>query len=471
MTVTMAVDKHIVADAVRGHWADRFLPPAVRPYARLARLERPIGWWLLLWPCWWSSALATDAAGGRFPNLWHLVLFLVGAIVMRGAGCTYNDIVDRDLDAQVARTRSRPIPSGQVTTRQAVAFLVLQALVGLAVLLQFNGFAIVVGIASLVTVAIYPFMKRITWWPQVGLGIAFSWGALMGWAAIFGSLVVGAAAALSRRHFLDDRLRHYLRPPGQGGRRADRRALHRAPVRHAHAAAARPVLRRRDGALRRRLWFAGVGPLAYLGLAAGAVHLGWQVRTIVIDDPDNCLMLFRSNRDYGWIVFAGSCGGHDCPPLGRLRRCYSAALGKSAPAARCRRASSTSTPTMRPSSSKSSITPGATSSELDDLRRRKADVERICLGIVERLHFRLLRSKNAVMTRVSSPFCTYTTRSITATIFRDRTEGAHCFGIDGVRFGELRILNGLPYPAAFDLALGKHPFGVQRVDDPGHAQS
>ena len=181
-------DDSIVADAVRGHWADRIIPPSLRPYARLARLERPIGWWLLLWPCWWSSVLATDAAGLRFPDFWHLALFLVGAIAMRGAGCTYNDIVDRDLDAQVARTRSRPIPSGQVTARQAAIFLVLQALIGLAVLLQFNSFAIALGVLSLITVAIYPFMKRFTWWPQIGLGLAFSWGALMGWPAAFGRL-------------------------------------------------------------------------------------------------------------------------------------------------------------------------------------------------------------------------------------------------------------------------------------------
>ena len=127
-----------VADRVRGHWADRVLPLAWRPYARMARLERPIGWWLLLWPCWWSSVLATNAAG-EWPDLWHLVLFLIGAIAMRGAGCTYNDIVDRDLDAQVARTRSRPIPSGQVTVTQAKVFLAVQALIGLAVLLRSTG--------------------------------------------------------------------------------------------------------------------------------------------------------------------------------------------------------------------------------------------------------------------------------------------------------------------------------------------
>src|SRR3990172_6499881 len=146
-----------VADAVRGHWADRTLPESWRPYARMARLERPIGWWLLLWPCWWSSAMATDAVG-RWPNLWHLMLFLIGAVVMRGAGCTYNDIVDRDLDAQVARTRSRPIPSGQVTVGQARVFLLVQALIGLGILVQFDRATVLLGVASLATIAVYPFM-------------------------------------------------------------------------------------------------------------------------------------------------------------------------------------------------------------------------------------------------------------------------------------------------------------------------
>jgi 4-hydroxybenzoate polyprenyltransferase len=179
-----------VADAVRGHWVDRWLPEAWKPYARMARLDRPIGWWLLLWPCWWSAALAAAALGRAYPDPWHLVLFLIGAVAMRGAGCTYNDIVDRDIDAEVARTRSRPIPSGQVSVRSAKLFLLAQALVGLAVLLQFNRFAIFLGIASLLTVAVYPFLKRVTDWPQLGLGIAFSWGALMGWAAAFGSLAL-----------------------------------------------------------------------------------------------------------------------------------------------------------------------------------------------------------------------------------------------------------------------------------------
>src|SRR6204780_220647 len=172
-----------VADAT-GNWVDTRAPLWSRPYLRLARFDRPIGSWLLLLPCWWSAALAAGVAGdlSRLPLV--IVLFFVGAFVMRGAGCTWNDITDRDLDARVERTRSRPIPAGQVSVIKATAFLVAQALVGLAVLLQFNRFAIATGIASLVIVAIYPFMKRITWWPQIVLGLAFSWGALMGFAVM-----------------------------------------------------------------------------------------------------------------------------------------------------------------------------------------------------------------------------------------------------------------------------------------------
>src|SRR5581483_5439121 len=180
-----------VSDA-SGNWGDTLAPSWLRPYLRLSRLDRPIGSWLLLLPCWWSAALAAVAAHARAPSLIHIVLFFIGAFAMRGAGCTWNDIVDRDLDASVERTRSRPIPSGQVSVIQAALFLVLQALIGLAVLITFNGFAILLGIASLAIVAVYPFMKRITYWPQIVLGLAFSWGALMGWAAAFGNLALPA---------------------------------------------------------------------------------------------------------------------------------------------------------------------------------------------------------------------------------------------------------------------------------------
>src|ERR1700737_3772716 len=168
-----------VADAT-GNWVDTRAPTWSRPYLRLSRLDRPIGSWLLLMPCWWSAALALGDIG-QLPLI--IALFFIGAFAMRGAGCTWNDITDRDLDALVERTRSRPIPAGQVSVPQATAFLVVQASIGLAVLLQFNRFAVMTGIASLVIVAVYPFMKRITWWPQIVLGLAFSRGALVGFGA------------------------------------------------------------------------------------------------------------------------------------------------------------------------------------------------------------------------------------------------------------------------------------------------
>ncbi|MBO9420687.1 4-hydroxybenzoate octaprenyltransferase [Labrenzia sp. R4_2] len=294
-----------VADAVKQHWVDTRLPAGLRPYARLARWERPIGWWLLLWPCWWSAALAAIAAGNSWPNPWHMLLFLIGAVAMRGAGCTYNDIVDVDIDAQVERTRSRPIPAGQVSKRQAKIFLVVQALVGLLVLLQFNSFSIALGIASLIPVAIYPFMKRITNWPQLFLGFAFSWGALMGWAAVFGELslasillyiggicwTIGYDTIYAHQDKEDDALvgvKSTARLFGDRTRLALIVLYALASLLFALAAA-----------------LADAGPAAFLAILLGAIHLGWQIVIIDIDDGDQCLQLFRSNKIYGWILFIG----------------------------------------------------------------------------------------------------------------------------------------------------------------------
>jgi 4-hydroxybenzoate polyprenyltransferase len=305
-----------VADAVRGHWVDRALPEAMRPYARLARLERPIGWWLLLWPCWWSTALAAIVAHRAYPNPWHLALFLVGAVVMRGAGCTYNDIVDRDIDAAVARTRSRPIPAGQVSVRQAKVFMLGLAFVGLIVLLQFNWFAVILGAASLGIVAIYPFMKRITDWPQLVLGLAFSWGGLMGWAVTFGRLdwpaaLVYAAAILwtigydtiyAHQDKEDDVLvgvRSTARLFGERTKPAIT-LLYAGALLLLAAAYATAV----------------TGPLAYLGLLAAGVHMGWQILQLDIDDGERCLQLFRSNTQTGWLIFIGLVA--DCAVRGGL---------------------------------------------------------------------------------------------------------------------------------------------------------
>jgi 4-hydroxybenzoate polyprenyltransferase len=177
-----------VADAQKGNWLDSFAPDWLKPYGRMARWDRPIGFWLLFWPCAWGIALAAVAFPEQGFGWWHAVLMLIGAILMRGAGCTFNDIVDRDIDMQVARTRSRPIPSGQVTAKQALVFLIIQSLLGAVILFQFNRFTVWAGVFSLVLVAIYPFMKRITWWPQLFLGLAFSYGALVGWTGETGFL-------------------------------------------------------------------------------------------------------------------------------------------------------------------------------------------------------------------------------------------------------------------------------------------
>ncbi|MDB5612675.1 MAG: 4-hydroxybenzoate octaprenyltransferase, partial [Devosia sp.] len=177
-----------VADAQSGNIVDRYAPPWLKPYARLARWDRPIGIWLLFWPCIWGLALAAVSNPDRGFDWWAGVLMFFGAALMRGAGCTFNDIVDRDIDMQVARTRSRPIPSGQVTTREALYFMIAQALLASVILFQFNRFTVWACVASLVLVAIYPFMKRITWWPQAFLGLAFSYGALVGWSSQIGGL-------------------------------------------------------------------------------------------------------------------------------------------------------------------------------------------------------------------------------------------------------------------------------------------
>jgi 4-hydroxybenzoate polyprenyltransferase len=292
-----------VADST-GNWVDGLAPAWSRPYLRLARLDRPIGSWLLLLPCWWSTGLAAVHAG-TYVNLWHVALFFVGAFAMRGAGCTWNDIVDRDLDARVERTRSRPIPSGQVTVGAAATFLALQALVGLLVLLQFNRFTVFVGFASLAVVAIYPFMKRVTYWPQIVLGLAFSWGALMGWPATFGRLdlpafllyvgaicwVIGYDTIYAHQDREDDALVGIKSTALLfGARTKPMLAVFYAPA---------VVLIALAG------WRAGGGWIFALGLLAFAAHLAWQIRRLDIDDPVNCLAVFKSNRDAGLILFAG----------------------------------------------------------------------------------------------------------------------------------------------------------------------
>lgn len=294
-----------LSDAARWNVVDNLAPRRARPYLRLARIDRPIGWWLLLLPCWWSSLLASDAAGQSFPNIAHLALFFVGAIVMRGAGSTYNDILDRNLDAKVTRTKNRPLPSGAVTVRGAVLFLLLQALIGLTVLLQFNTFAIAVGFASLAPVAVYPLMKRITSFPQAVLGLAFAWGGLMGWAAVFGRLdtpafLIYAAAIVWTFGYDTIYALQDIEDDPMAGIKSTARFFGRRSTQAIRVCFILAVI-----LIALALYAAGAGPFAYLGLMAFAGHLAWQVRSIVLDDPQRALRLFRSNRDAGLLLAAG----------------------------------------------------------------------------------------------------------------------------------------------------------------------
>ncbi|MCW5730546.1 MAG: 4-hydroxybenzoate octaprenyltransferase [Alphaproteobacteria bacterium] len=291
-----------VADAPAGNWVDRFAPAPLRPYLRLSRMDRPIGTWLLLLPCWWSIALAAEP--GSLPDFRLLVLFAIGAILMRGAGCTFNDLVDRDFDARVERTRSRPLPSGQVTPRQAWAWLVLQSLGGLAILLQLGPLAIALGIASLALIAIYPFMKRITWWPQFFLGLAFNWGALMGHAAARGEVSMAAVllylGGIAWTLGYDTVYAHQDREDDALiGVRSSARLL---------GARTRSWLR---GFYAFALlcfalagWSGEMGWTFWVLLVGVAAHFHWQASGVDIDNPADCLARFRANRDLGLILFA-----------------------------------------------------------------------------------------------------------------------------------------------------------------------
>jgi 4-hydroxybenzoate polyprenyltransferase len=292
-----------VADARAQNWADRYAPEWAVPYLRLARVDRPIGFYLLALPCFWSVGLAGIHTGSAYPDTRLLLLFAIGAIAMRGAGCTYNDIVDRDIDAQVARTRSRPLPSGQVSLTSAVVFLLAQCLVGLAVLLSLNGFSIWLGFAVVPIVALYPFMKRISHWPQAVLGLAFNWGALMGWAAVTGGLdwapvvlYVGSVAwtiGYDTIYAHQDREDDALIGMKSTALRFGASTKSWLTAFYAVTAAAMGLA----GAL------AGAGPVFFAGLAFACGQLIWQVATLDIDDASNCLARFKSNRDFGLIVF------------------------------------------------------------------------------------------------------------------------------------------------------------------------
>lgn len=297
-------------DIRQRHWSQRALPARWRPYARLARWDRPIGIWLLLFPCWWSLAMAWDGAHASLSGLAsQFALFAVGAIAMRGAGCIWNDILDRDVDARVERTRSRPLPAGEITVRAALAFLLAHAVVGLAVLLSFPPFAIAVGAASLLVVAIYPLMKRITDWPQLVLGFAFNWGALLGWAVLRGEIAWAAVALYAGGiawtlvydtiYAMQDQ-----RDDAIVGVRSTARRFAGNPALWLGAFAVVTVLM-----FALAILLAGLAWPAWLGLAAAAAHLLWQIATLKPDAPADCLAKFRANRILGWLLLFGLLAG------------------------------------------------------------------------------------------------------------------------------------------------------------------
>jgi 4-hydroxybenzoate polyprenyltransferase len=293
-------------DIRAGDWVDRRVPAALRPYIRLARLDRPIGTWLLLFPCWWGIAFAAES----WPD-WRLIaLFGVGAVVMRGAGCTFNDIVDRDFDAQVERTSVRPIPSGAVSVKAAIVFMAAQLALGAAILFSLDRLAIVLGFLVIVLIATYPFMKRITYWPQFFLGLNFNWGALMGWAAARGDLAAPAlwlyVGGIAWTLGYDTIYAH--QDKGDDlliGVKSSALALgqHTRPFLFIFYAVA--IM----------LWAiagesAGFGWPYRIALIGAAFQLFWQAQQVDTASQPDCSRKFRSNRWTGWILLIGIIAAH-----------------------------------------------------------------------------------------------------------------------------------------------------------------
>jgi 4-hydroxybenzoate polyprenyltransferase len=291
-----------LSDAGARNWVDRFAPAPLVPYLRLARADRPIGFFLLGFPCFWSVALAARSLDDAYPDPRLLILFAVGALVMRAAGCTYNDIIDRDIDAQVARTQGRPLASGQLSVRSAIFFMLALSLIGFFVLLNFNSYTIWLGLGVLPIVALYPFVKRFSHWPQAVLGLAFNWGALLGWSSVLGRLdwpaVVLYAGAVAWTVGYDTIYAHQDRDDDSllglksTALRFGRSTRTWVAVLYAFAWVALTA----SGIM------AHAGTAFLLGMVAAGAHLAWQVLTLDIDDPENCLERFRSNRDFGALV-------------------------------------------------------------------------------------------------------------------------------------------------------------------------
>lgn len=308
-----APDTAILPDAAAGNWVDRHAPLALRPWLKLGRFDRPAGIWLLMLPGWQGIALAA-ASQGRWPNPWLLIAFFVGAALMRAAGCAFNDIVDRDFDAQVSRTAMRPIPAGLISVRQAWAFLVGCCLISFGILVCLGWLAIGLGVASLALVAAYPFMKRITWWPQAWLGLTFNWGALLGYAAathrLDGSAVLLYASGLfwtlgydtiyAIQDIEDDALAGVKSSTRRLGRHVQKGVLAFYVVCFVLVIAA--------------AWVGGLGPLFLPPAALVAVHLSRQAARVRLDDPAGALALFKSNAQVGFVLFLALTAGMWKPP-------------------------------------------------------------------------------------------------------------------------------------------------------------
>jgi 4-hydroxybenzoate polyprenyltransferase len=293
------------ADAVSGNWVDRHAPEGLRPYLRLMRADRPVGTWLLLLPCWQGLALGAIVEPPlRMTLVWYALLFGLGAVVMRGAGCAYNDIADRDIDAKVARTAMRPIPAGQISLKQAWMFLIALSLIGLCVLLQFNRTTILLGLSSLALVAAYPFMKRITWWPQAWLGLTFNWGALMGYSSVAGEIGVSAlllyASGVAWTLGYDTIYAHQDKEDDAliGVKSSARRLGAQTKTALAGFYAAALVL----AAL--AYLVGGAPPAGLLLFVIAAAHFRWQIKAADIDNPQSCLTVFRTNREAGFHMLA-----------------------------------------------------------------------------------------------------------------------------------------------------------------------
>ncbi len=300
-------DSSSPSDIRRGDWVDCYLPPFLRRYARLARLDRPIGTWLLLFPAWWAIALAAPAGG--WPNPGLLFLFACGAVVMRGAGCTFNDLVDRNYDRQVARTAGRPIASGEIGLFGGIVFLAIQLLIGMFILVLLRPLAVGLGIGSLLLVATYPFMKRVTYWPQAFLGLTFNWGAIMGYAAATGQVTAAAVAlygaGIAWTLVYDTIYAHQDKEDDALIGVRSTALLFGARTKRWLGLFGLAML----ALLALTISLAGLGRVAWLAVAGVALHLLWQIVIVDIDSPADCLRKFRANRWLGWIVFAGIFAG------------------------------------------------------------------------------------------------------------------------------------------------------------------